>query len=188
MTVHTYIEGSRFGTMALRRVVMFGEDTLRKTSRKVEVFDDKLWVLLDDMQQTMDQFGGVGLASPQVGILRRVIVVEDSDTEKRVELVNPVITKEVGQQREVEGCLSSPGEWGYVKRPERISLTASNRYGKEFQLDAKGVFAITICHEIDHLNGKLFTDLADEMVEDEEELEKAKRSRNRKCKRKKKRR
>ncbi|MCL1788930.1 MAG: peptide deformylase [Oscillospiraceae bacterium] len=169
--------------MALRRVVMFGEDTLRKTSRNIEVFDDKLWVLLDDMQQTMDQFGGVGLASPQVGILRRVIVVEDGD--RRVELVNPVITAMKGEQREIEGCLSSPGEWGYVKRPDRIRLKAFNRYGKEFNLDADGVFAITICHEIDHLNGILFTDIADEMVEDEEELEKAKRARNRKKKKKK---
>ena len=167
--------------MALRRIVMFGEDTLRKKSRDVAVFDDKLWVLLDDMQQTMDQFGGVGLAAPQVGILRRAIIVEDGD--RRVELINPVITAMKGEQREVEGCLSSPGEWGYVIRPDKIHIKALNRYGKAFNMDADGVFAITICHEIDHLNGILFTDIADEMVEDEEELEKAKRARNRKKKR-----
>jgi len=163
---------------------MFGEDSLRKKSREVDVFDDKLWVLLDDMKDTMDQFGGVGLAAPQVGILRRVILIENDDI--RYEFVNPVITSVRGKQREVEGCLSSPGEWGYVSRPDRIKLKAYNRYGKEFCTDADGVFAIAICHEIDHLNGILFTDIADEMVEDEEELEKAKRARNRKKKKKRK--
>ncbi|MCL2070948.1 MAG: peptide deformylase [Oscillospiraceae bacterium] len=167
--------------MALRRVVLSGEDTLRKKSRDVVAFDDKLWVLLDDMQQTMDQFGGVGLAAPQVGILRRAIIVEDNNN-KRHEFVNPVVTIMKGEQREIEGCLSSPGEWGYVVRPDRIQLKALNRYGKETVMDADGVFAITICHEIDHLNGILFTDIADEMVEDEEELERAKRARNRKRK------
>lgn len=171
--------------MALRRVVTAEEETLKKKSRNVEVFDDKLWVLLDDMQETMDKFGGVGLAAPQVGILRRAIVVEDGDT--RYELINPIITAMAGEQREVEGCLSTPGLWGYVVRPERVSVKALNRYGKEFSVDADGVFAITLCHEIDHLNGRLFTEIADEMVEDEEELEKAKTARNRKNKKKKKR-
>ena len=170
--------------MALRRVVMATEPSMKKKSREVEKFDDKLWVLLDDMQQTMDQFEGVGLAAPQVGILRRVIVVEDDD--KRIELVNPVVTSFRGKQREIEGCLSSPGEWGYVTRPEEIRVSAFNRYGKRFTMDAEGVCAITICHEIDHLNGILFTEIADEMVDDEEELEKAKRARNRKRRRRKK--
>ena len=171
--------------MALRRVMVSDEDTLRKKSREVEVFDDKLWVLLDDMQETMDFFGGVGLAAPQVGILRRAIIVEDGDT--RYEFINPVITAMKGEQREIEGCLSVPGDWGYVVRPDQVRLKAYNRYGKEFTVDADGVFAITICHEIDHLNGILFTDIADEMVEDEVELEQAKRARNRKRKSKKKR-
>jgi peptide deformylase len=161
---------------------MFGEAALRKKSREVEVFDDKLWVLLDDMKESMDQFGGVGLAAPQVGILRRVIVIENDDL--KYEFINPVITSMKGKQREVEGCLSSPGDWGYVERPDRIRIKANNRHGKEFITDADGVFAIAICHEIDHLNGILFTDLADEMVEDEEELEKAKRQRNRKRRKK----
>ena len=166
--------------MALRRIVPFGELVLRKKSREIDSFDDKLRVLLDDMQETMTQFGGVGMAAPQVGILRRVIVIENDDI--RYEFVNPRITSIRGRQREVEGCLSSPGEWGYVVRPDRIHVKAYNRYGKEFETDAEGVFAITICHEVDHLDGVLFTDLADEMVEDEEELEKAKRARNRKRK------
>ncbi|MCL1866036.1 MAG: peptide deformylase, partial [Oscillospiraceae bacterium] len=118
------------------------------------------------------------LAAPQVGILRRAIIVDDDDDQ--YEFINPVITHEKGNQREVEGCLSSPGEWWYVKRPEKIKIKAQNRYGKEFFMDAEGVFAIAICHEIDHLNGILFTDLGDEQVEDEQELEKAKRARDRK--------
>ena len=164
--------------MALRRVVTVEEDTLRKKSREVAAYDDKLWVLLDDMHQTMDKFGGVGLAAPQVGILRRVVIIEDNDT--KYEFINPVITSMKGKQREVEGCLSCPDEWWYVERPDKIRVRAFNRYGKEFSTDADGVFAIAICHEIDHLNGVLFTDIGDERVEDEQELEKAKRARNRK--------
>jgi peptide deformylase len=166
--------------MALRRIVKFGEDSLRKKSRDIEVFDDKLWVLLDDMKETMGKFGGVGLAAPQVGILRRVILIDNDGT--YYEFINPVITSMRGKQREIEGCLSAPGEWGYVVRPDVVKVKALNRYGKEFELNADGLLAITICHEIDHLNGILFTDLADEMVDDEEELEKAKRHRNRKRK------
>jgi len=141
---------------------------------------------MDDMTETMERFGGVGLAAPQVGILRRIIIIEDDD-DKKYEFINPIITHMKGSQREVEGCLSSPGDWGYVNRPDQIKVKAFNRYGKEFDLDADGVFAIAICHEIDHLNGILFTDLADEMVEDEDELEKARRKRDLRRKRKKKR-
>ena len=169
--------------MALRRVVLAGEPSLKKKSRDVAVFDDKLWVLLDDMKETMEMFEGVGMAAPQVGILRRAIVIENEDT--KYEFINPVITAMQGSQREIEGCLSSPGEWGYVVRPEWIQLKAHNRYGKPFDFDAEGLLAIAICHEVDHLNGVLFTELADEMVDDEEELEKAKRHRSRRRKRKK---
>jgi peptide deformylase len=163
---------------------MFGEAILRKKSREVQAFDDKLWVLLDDMQETMDRFGGIGLAAPQVGILRRVVIIDNDDIKH--EFINPVITSVKGKQREVEGCLSSPGDWGYVNRPDKIKVRAFNRYGKEFTTDFDGVVAIAICHEIDHLDGILFTDIADEMVEDEEELEKAKRARSMRRKRKKK--
>jgi peptide deformylase len=169
--------------MALRRIVMSNEDALRKKSREITVFDDKLWVLLDDMYETMSQYDGVGLAAPQVGILRRAVVIEDDDI--KYEFINPVITSSKGNQSEVEGCLSSPGDWGYVKRPDTIHVKAFNRHGREFNLDAEGVFAIAICHEIDHLDGVLFTDLAYEMVDDEAELEKAKRQRNRKKKKRK---
>lgn len=152
--------------MALRNIVRFGEDILRKKCREVTAFDDRLWVLLDDMYETLKSAEGVGLAAPQVGILRRVIVIDVGDGV--IELVNPVITAMRGRQREVEGCLSAPGQWGYVVRPAKVKVTAQNRYGKEFKLEGTELLARALCHEIDHLNGVIFTDLADEMVDPEE--------------------
>lgn len=153
--------------MALRNILKFGDETLRKKSREVTVFDDKLWVLLDDLYETLKDSKGVGLAAPQVGILRRVVVIDAGDG--LIELVNPVITHMKGKQREVEGCLSSPGEWGYVKRPQKVKVTAQNRHGKEMRLEGEGLLAVAFCHEIDHLNGVIFTDLADEMVDKDED-------------------
>lgn len=152
--------------MALRNIVKFGDDVLRKKCREVTVFDDKLWVLLDDMYETMQSANGVGLAAPQVGILRRVCVIDVG--EGPIELINPVITSMRGKQRAVEGCLSAPGQWGYVTRPAKVKVTALNRYGKEVKYEGTELLARAFCHEIDHLNGVIFTDLADEMVEDEE--------------------
>lgn len=152
--------------MALRNIVKFGDDVLRKKCREVTAFDDKLWVLLDDMYETMNEANGVGLAAPQVGILRSVVVIDVG--EGPIELINPVITSVKGKQREVEGCLSSPGQWGYVVRPAKVKVTAMNRYGKEFKIEGTELLARALCHEIDHLNGVVFTDLADEMVEPEE--------------------
>lgn len=153
--------------MALRNIVKFGDDILRKKCREVTVFDDKLWVLLDDMYETMQSANGVGLAAPQVGILRRVCVIDVGDGP--IELINPVITSMRGKQRAVEGCLSAPGQWGYVTRPAKVKVTAQNRYGKEVKYEGTELLARAFCHEIDHLNGVIFTDLADEMVENEEE-------------------
>lgn len=152
--------------MALRNIVKFGDDILRKKCREVTVFDDKLWVLLDDMYETMQSANGVGLAAPQVGILRRVCVIDVGDGP--IELINPVITSMRGKQRAVEGCLSAPGQWGYVTRPTKVKVTAQNRYGKEVKFEGTELLARAFCHEIDHLNGVIFTDLADEMVENEE--------------------
>ena len=152
--------------MALRNIVKLGEDILKKKCREVTVFDDKLWVLLDDMRETMNAANGVGLAAPQVGILRRVVVIDIG--EGPIELINPVITSMKGKQREVEGCLSAPGQWGYVVRPAKVMVTAMNRYGKDFKIEGTELLARALCHEIDHLNGVVFTDLADEMVEPEE--------------------
>lgn len=153
--------------MALRNIVKFGDDILRKKCREVTVFDDKLWVLLDDMYETMQSANGVGLAAPQVGILRRVCVIDVGDGP--IELINPVITSMRGKQRAVEGCLSAPGQWGYVTRPAKVKVTALNRYGKEVKYEGTELLARAFCHEIDHLNGVIFTDLADEMVENAEE-------------------
>ena len=119
------------------------------------------------MAQTMHEANGVGLAAPQVGILRRVCVIDVG--EGPIELINPVITSMRGKQRAVEGCLSAPGQWGYVTRPAKVKVTALNRYGKEVKYEGTELLARAFCHEIDHLNGVIFTDLADEMVENAEE-------------------
>ena len=152
--------------MAKRNIVKVGEDILRKKCREVTAFDDKLWVLLDDMYETMKDANGCGIAGPQVGILRRVVVIDVG--EGPIELVNPVITSVKGKQREVEGCLSVPGQWGYVTRPAKVKVTAQNRYGKEFKVEGTEMLARALCHEIDHLNGIIFTDIADEMTDIEE--------------------
>lgn len=152
--------------MAERNILKFGDDTLRKKSREVTVFDDRLWVLLDDMLETMRKSNGVGLAAVQVGILKRVVVIDVGDGP--IELINPVIVQKKGIQREVEGCLSSPGEWGYVERPQRVKVKSQNRYGKEQTHLGEDLLAIAFCHEIDHLDGQLFIDIADEMVDAED--------------------
>lgn len=149
--------------MALRNIMKSGEDVLRKKCREVTVFDDKLWVLLDDMYETMQAANGVGLAAPQVGILRRVAVIDVG--EGPIELINPVVTSVKGKQKEVEGCLSFPGQWGIVTRPAKVKVTAMNRYGKEFKIEGTELLARALCHEIDHLNGSVFVDLVEEWVE-----------------------
>lgn len=153
--------------MAKRNIVKFGDELLRKKCREVTAFDDRLWVLLDDMYETMKAANGVGLAAPQVGILKRAVVIDVG--EGKIELINPVITSAKGKQRDKEGCLSAPDVWGYVERPLKVKITALNRYGKEIKVEGKDLLARAFCHEIDHLNGIIFTDLADEMIESEEE-------------------
>ena len=153
--------------MAIRNIVKVGDDVLKKKCREVTVFDDKLWVLLDDMLETMKEANGVGLAAPQVGILRRVAVIDVGDGP--IELINPVITSVRGKQREIEGCLSAPGQWGYVTRPAKVKVTAMNRYGKEFKVEGTELLARALCHEIDHLNGTVFLDLVEEMYYPESE-------------------
>ncbi|MCH5323597.1 MAG: peptide deformylase [Eubacterium sp.] len=150
--------------MAKRNIVKRGEDVLAKKCRDVTVFDDKLWTLLDDMYETMQHANGVGLAAPQVGILRRVVVIDVGDENGRIELVNPVVTSMKGKQRELEGCLSVPDLWGYVVRPAKVKVKAQDRYGKNFEIEGEKLLAVALCHEIDHLNGILFTDLAEELL------------------------
>lgn len=166
--------------MALRNIVLKSDDVLRKRCKNVEIFDEKLGILLDDMAETMYKSNGVGLAAPQVGILRRAVVVDVG--EGLLELINPEIIKSKGTQRDIEGCLSCPNEWGYVVRPLEITVKAQDRNGNEFKLKLKEFFARAVCHELDHLEGKLFIDIADEMV-DPSELEEVKEERDERKKR-----
>ena len=142
--------------MALRNIVKEGDPTLRKISRSVINFDEKLWQLLDDMAETMYEADGCGLAAPQVGILRRLCVVDVGDG--LIELVNPVVTCEEGEQEENEGCLSCPGDYGVTRRPMKVTVKAQDRNGNTFTIDGEGLKARAFCHEIDHLNGILFKD------------------------------
>lgn len=142
--------------MADRKVVMMGDELLRKKSKPVRVFDEYLWNLLDDMKDTMHHKNGMGLAAVQVGILKRVIIIEANNM--FVELINPVITKERGGDIEEEGCLSVGTMTGLVKRPMEVTVTAQDRYGYNFTITGEKYLARVLCHEIDHLDGVLFVD------------------------------
>lgn len=141
--------------MALRNIVKLGDPILNKTSRKVEKFDDRLAILIDDMKETMYNANGVGLAAVQVGILKRVVVIDIG--EGVMELVNPEITMKEGEQQESEGCLSLPGKYGVTSRPMRVQVKAQDRNGKWQVFTGEGLKARAFCHEIDHLDGILFT-------------------------------
>ncbi|MBQ6819193.1 MAG: peptide deformylase [Clostridia bacterium] len=140
--------------MALRLIVKEGEPLLEKPSRPVEKFDEKLWQLLDDMSETMYAAQGVGLAAPQVGVLRRICVIDVGDG--LMELINPVITKTAGQQESAEGCLSSPGKYGITHRPKKVTVEYFDRHGNKKTAKGEDLLAKAFCHEIDHLDGILF--------------------------------
>ena len=150
--------------MALREIIKFGDDMLRKKCREVTKFDDKLATLLDDMAQTLKSADGVGLAAPQVGILRRVCIVDVRDEHGVVELINPVILEKSGSQTGNEGCLSAPGEWCEVVRPAMVKVKAFDRHGNEFTMTASELMARAICHEVDHLDGILFIDRVEKII------------------------
>ena len=153
--------------MAIRKIVKLGDDTLRKVCKPQEKFDHRLAALLEDMADTMYKANGVGLAGPQVGILRRVVVIDVGDG--LVELINPVITARSEEtQCGREGCLSLPGRQGVVTRPMKVSVHALNRKGEPFDLDAEGFFARAVCHELDHLDGTLYIDVMDRELTEEE--------------------
>ena len=141
--------------MALRNVVKIGDPILNKKSRVIESFDEKLSTLIDDMFETMYKENGVGLAAVQVGMLKRVVVIDVGDGP--MELVNPEITLKEGEQREQEGCLSLPGKYGTTVRPMKVQVKAQNREGKWQVFTGEGLKARAFCHEIDHLDGILFT-------------------------------
>lgn len=144
--------------MAKLKIVKFGDPILRKASRPVEEITPRILTLLDDMKDTMRDAGGCGLAAVQVGVLRRVVVIEVEDG-KIYELINPKIISYAGEQQETEGCLSNPGEYGITKRPKFVTVRALDRHGNEFELNGSDLLARAICHECDHLDGKLYTDV-----------------------------
>ena len=153
--------------MALRTIITKGDPVLNKKAHLVTNFDEKLAILLDDMVETLRDSGGVGLATPQIGILRRVVVVIN-DEDQVIELVNPEIIATEGEQVGFEGCLSVPGRWGKVKRPMKAKVKAQNRQGEWFEVEDEGLTARCFCHELDHLDGHLFTELTDKLYTSEE--------------------
>ena len=142
--------------MAIRNIVKNGDEILRKVCRTQMTFDDKLATILDDMVETMYAADGVGLAAPQIGLLRRYCVIDIGDGV--IELVNPVIEETEGVQEEQEGCLSYPGEYGTTKRPMKVTVRAQNRKGEKIKVTGEGLLARALCHEIDHLDGVIFKD------------------------------
>ena len=144
--------------MAVRNIREDGDEILRKKSRDVEVIDDKVRELLDDMVDTMYKFNGVGLSAVQVGILKRLVVIDLYDEKGPIKLVNPKIVKEKGTQEVEEGCLSFPNQFGKVIRPEKVVMEALNENGEKIKIEGEGLLAQAIAHEIDHLEGILFID------------------------------
>ena len=144
--------------MALRIIRTYKDEILRKKSRKVDVVNNRIKILIEDMLDTMYEADGVGLAAPQIGILKRVIVVDISDGAGPMALINPEILYNEGITIEEEGCLSVPGEIGSVKRPQKIKIKALNAKGEKIEIEAEDLLARALCHEIDHLDGILFTD------------------------------
>ena len=144
--------------MAIRQIREYGDEILRKKAREVEVVDDKIRELIEDMIETMHKYNGVGLAAPQVGILKRVVVIDLYDDNGPLRLVNPVIIKQKGKQEVEEGCLSFPNQYAKMIRPEEVVAEALNEKGEKIKIKAKGLLAQAICHELEHLEGILFID------------------------------
>ena len=153
--------------MAIRKIVTQGDDRLSKKCRPVTDFNKRLHDLLDDMKETLTEAQGVGLAAPQVGILRRVVVIVD-DEDNMLELVNPEILEQSGEQTGPEGCLSVPGKWGMVTRPDFVRIQYQDRYGEWFEADGEGLMARCFCHEIEHLDGHLYVEHIDHFMTEEE--------------------
>ena len=153
--------------MAIRNIVKEGDPVLTKKCRTVEKFDDKLAQLLDDMAETLRKTGGVGLAAPQVGILRRAFIMILEENGEVIEAVNPEIVRTSGKVRDLEGCLSVPNRWGYVTRPKSVTLRAFDRNGEQYELKLKDLGARCACHESDHLDGHLFLEKVEEFCKPE---------------------
>jgi peptide deformylase len=156
--------------MALRKILTQEDETLTKVSRPVKDFNRRLHTLLDDMLDTLRETGGVGLAAPQVGVLRRAVVIETEEG-GLLELINPELLSADGEQDGGEGCLSVPGQYGMVKRPMTAVVRAQDRRGKTFEVTGEALLARALCHEIDHLNGLMFTRLVTRWLDPEEKEE-----------------
>ncbi len=157
--------------MALLNIVKVGDDVLRKKCREVEEITPRIITLLDDMKQTLIDAGGVGLAAPQVGVLRRIFIIDKSVKDGEhdiVEFINPKIVETKGHQEEAEGCLSVPGQYGITSRPMVVTVEATDRHGNKFTYTGKELYARCLCHENDHLDGVLYTDNALEMLDPED--------------------
>ena len=152
--------------MALRKIVCIEDELLRKKSRPVEKFDEKLHKLLDDMRDTLIDSNGVGLAAPQVGILRRVVLVDTGD--EILELINPEMVSTSGEQYGAEGCLSVPGKYGWVKRPMFATVKAQDRNGDWYEVEGEELIARCFCHELDHLDGIVYTEVMDRYLTEQE--------------------
>ena len=148
--------------MAFRKIVTVGDDVLRKKCFEVTAFDEKLHQLLDDMKDTLNKAQGAGLAAPQVGVLRRIFII-DTEESGYIEMINPEIVATSGTQYVTEGCLSVPGKWGEVTRPKTVTVKFKDRYGVDHKIKAKDFFAQAVCHENDHLNGVLYIDKAENL-------------------------
>ncbi|MBQ8978366.1 MAG: peptide deformylase [Oscillospiraceae bacterium] len=169
--------------MAIRNIYLEGDPILRKKCREIVKFDDRLHTLIDDMHETLDKADGVGLAAPQVGICRRLFIMHIPDTEDpedeskmlRIEAINPSVSDFEGNQHVIEGCLSIPDKWGYVDRPEKLTLKAVDRNGEPFEIRLEGLGAQCAAHETEHLDGELFTDKVTEFVQPEDNTRRRRR-------------
>ena len=152
--------------MALRNIVTEGDTILTKKCRPVEKFDERLWSMLDDLAETLEDSGGVGLAAPQVGILRRFCVIDVG--EGAMEFINPVIVETEGEQEVQEGCLSCPGQFGIIKRPAHVKAEFYDRFGSKCEMEGDELLAQAMCHEFDHLDGVIFKSKVERMLTEEE--------------------
>jgi len=153
--------------MAIRKIVTQGNPLLTKKCRQVTEFNNRLHQLLDDMKETLGEAQGAGLAAPQVGVLRRAVIVVD-DTDEMLELINPEILSQSGEQIGPEGCLSVPGKWGMVSRPSVVRIRAQDRFGNWFEAEGEDLTARCFCHEIEHLDGHLYVEHIDHFLTEEE--------------------
>lgn len=154
--------------MAIRKILTDKDPALHKKCHTVTQFDERLWELLDDMKETLEDACGAGLAAPQIGIIRRVVLVVVNEDGDMLELINPEILEQRGEQDGLEGCLSVPGMWAYIKRPQWVKVRAQDRNGDWFEAEGEGMTARCFCHEVAHLDGHLYTELADRLYTTEE--------------------